>query len=114
MLFRSFRTASVPGTFLVEFIPALRHVPAWLPGAGFQTRLANWRAASTKMVDLPYEKAKAATAMVSIAHESTAKLLEMFPGAHVWPIEYWGNPVDARQRSATWPGRSGWHPGRKT
>ena len=65
----AFRTASVPGTFLVEFIPALRYVPAWFPGAGFQTRLANWLAASAKMVNLPYEKAKAAAAMVRIAHD---------------------------------------------
>lgn len=61
----AFRTASVPGAFLIEFMPALRYVPAWFPGAGFQTRLANWRAAADKMVELPYEKAKAAAAIVS-------------------------------------------------
>ncbi|KAI1794934.1 CyP450 monooxygenase [Ganoderma leucocontextum] len=59
----AFRTTSVPGAFLVEFVPVLRYVPAWFPGAGFQTRLVNWRAASARMVTLPYEKAKAAAAM---------------------------------------------------
>ncbi|TFK83547.1 cytochrome P450 [Polyporus arcularius HHB13444] len=48
-----------PGAFLVEYLPFLRHVPAWLPGAGFQTRLKRWRDASHAMVDLPFAQAKA-------------------------------------------------------
>ncbi len=48
-----------PGAFLVEYFPILRHVPAWLPGAGFQTRLKRWRDASHAMVDLPFAQAKA-------------------------------------------------------
>ena len=47
-----------PGAFLVEYFPFLRHVPAWLPGAGFQTRLKRWRDASHAMVDMPFAKAK--------------------------------------------------------
>ncbi|RPD62686.1 CyP450 monooxygenase [Lentinus tigrinus ALCF2SS1-7] len=48
-----------PGAFLVEYFPFLRHVPAWFPGAGFQTRLKKWRDASHAMVDLPFAQAKA-------------------------------------------------------
>lgn len=54
-----------PGAFLVEYLPFLRHVPAWIPGAGFQTRLKRWRDASHEMVDMPFEQAK--TAMVRLA-----------------------------------------------
>ena len=32
----------VPGKFMVEFFPWLRHVPAWMPGANFQRRFAEW------------------------------------------------------------------------
>ena len=53
----------VPGRFLVDLIPALQYVPAWIPGAGFQRTLARWRAASTKILDLPYIKRN--TAFVS-------------------------------------------------
>ena len=38
-----FHKAFVPGKYLVETLPFLRHVPAWLPGAGFQRDAAAWR-----------------------------------------------------------------------
>ncbi|EIW59412.1 CyP450 monooxygenase [Trametes versicolor FP-101664 SS1] len=49
-----------PGSFLVEYLPFLRYVPEWVPGAGFQKRLKRWRDASHTMVDLPFEEAKEA------------------------------------------------------
>ena len=58
-----------PGAFLVEYLPFLRYVPEWLPGAGFQKRLRRWRDASHTMVDLPFEEAK--MAMVSSAEALT-------------------------------------------
>ncbi|KAI0826821.1 CyP450 monooxygenase [Trametes gibbosa] len=53
-------TGLTPGTFLVEYLPFLRYVPGWLPGAGFQNKLTRWRDASHAMVDLPFEEAKIA------------------------------------------------------
>ncbi|KAI0667766.1 CyP450 monooxygenase [Trametes maxima] len=47
-----------PGAFLVEYLPFLRHIPQWVPGAGFQNKLTKWRDASHAMVDLPFEEAK--------------------------------------------------------
>ena len=41
-----------PGAFLVEYLPFLRHVPEWLPGAGFQKKLRRWRDASHEMVEM--------------------------------------------------------------
>ena len=34
--------AFTPGAFMVELLPWLRHVPAWVPGGGFQKTLARW------------------------------------------------------------------------
>ncbi|KAI1794923.1 cytochrome P450 [Ganoderma leucocontextum] len=48
-----------PGAFLVEYLPFLRHIPEWLPGAGFQKKLRRWRDASHEMVEMPFAQAKA-------------------------------------------------------
>ena len=37
--------AFVPGRFLIDALPLLRYVPAWMPGAGFQKKFAAWRTA---------------------------------------------------------------------
>ncbi|KAF4566385.1 hypothetical protein EYR36_011811 [Pleurotus pulmonarius] len=37
--FSSLNAATVPGTYLVDLFPVLKHIPSWLPGAGFK-RLA--------------------------------------------------------------------------
>ena len=50
--------AGVPGTFLVDTIPLLKHVPAWMPGAGFQRKAREWRKLARNMVELPYQAAK--------------------------------------------------------
>ena len=49
----------VPGRFLVEFLPFLRHIPPWFPGAKSQRLWAKWRAAGDKLKNLPFEYAKA-------------------------------------------------------
>ncbi len=48
--------AFVPGRFLVDLIPALRNLPSWVPGAGFQKQFAVWRDAAYLLKDLPFEK----------------------------------------------------------
>ena len=45
------REAFTPGRYLVEFMPFLRHVPAWVPGAGFQNDFAGWRNATQWVKD---------------------------------------------------------------
>ncbi|KAF7760416.1 hypothetical protein Agabi119p4_11092 [Agaricus bisporus var. burnettii] len=35
--------AGVPGTFLVETFPVMRHIPSWLPGVGWKRRALYWR-----------------------------------------------------------------------
>ena len=53
-----------PGSFLVEFLPWLQHVPAWFPGTGWQKKLQIWRGQADAMLDDPYNVAK--DAMVSV------------------------------------------------
>ena len=45
--------ALMQGSYLVEHIPILQHVPAWVPGAGFQRKFARWRRLATKLLKLP-------------------------------------------------------------
>ncbi|KAF5313822.1 hypothetical protein D9619_013035 [Psilocybe cf. subviscida] len=48
--------AGVPGSFLVDLIPALKHVPGWLPGAGFKEKAAYWAQVNHNVVDLPFNR----------------------------------------------------------
>lgn len=47
-----------PGRFLVNSIPALRHVPSWFPGAGFKRYLSAVAQIGLQAVNLPFEEAK--------------------------------------------------------
>ncbi|KAM5536769.1 hypothetical protein V8D89_009487 [Ganoderma adspersum] len=49
----------VPGRFLVEYLPFLRHVPPWCPGAASQRLWAKWMAAGDRLKNVPFEHAKA-------------------------------------------------------
>lgn len=47
-----------PGSFLVERLPFLRHVPSWVPGAGFQEILARSKAANHRLINEPFDQLK--------------------------------------------------------
>lgn len=49
-----FNAAGIPGSFLVDLIPALKHVPSWFPGAEFKRKAAHWAAVNQKVVELPF------------------------------------------------------------
>ncbi|KAJ6178530.1 hypothetical protein N7519_008991 [Penicillium mononematosum] len=49
-----FSKASTPGTWLVDIIPALKHVPSWLPGASFKRTAQEWRKNVTAVAEKPY------------------------------------------------------------
>ncbi|PPQ88179.1 hypothetical protein CVT25_005144 [Psilocybe cyanescens] len=38
----NFSKATAPGTFLVDFIPALKYMPRWMPGSGFLKTAEEW------------------------------------------------------------------------
>ncbi|KAF8209020.1 cytochrome P450 [Mycena galopus ATCC 62051] len=50
--------ASIPGRFCVDFIPALKYVPEWVPGTGFKRMAKEWRKRATDMMELPFAEAK--------------------------------------------------------
>ncbi|KAI1790108.1 cytochrome P450 [Ganoderma leucocontextum] len=52
----TFNEAFVPGAFLVETFPILKHIPAWFPGAGFKRTAAAWKDIAHNMRDAPFEK----------------------------------------------------------
>ncbi|KAG6875967.1 hypothetical protein C0992_001649 [Termitomyces sp. T32_za158] len=45
---------TIPGAFLVEFIPLLKYIPAWMPGAGFKRKARMWRDYTTQVVEKPF------------------------------------------------------------
>jgi hypothetical protein len=67
--------AAVPGAFLVDLFPSrtvlycyrylvvsnislVKHVPEWMPGAGFKTKAKEWRKLSQAMINVPYDMVK--------------------------------------------------------
>jgi hypothetical protein len=46
--------AGIPGSFLVDLIPALKYVPSWFPGAGFKKKAAYYAKVNQKVVELPF------------------------------------------------------------
>ncbi|KAF7328135.1 Cytochrome P450 [Mycena venus] len=52
------RSAAVPGKFLVDIIPALKHIPNWFPGATFKRQAADWKRQVQNMVEAPFQFAK--------------------------------------------------------
>ncbi|KAJ2932180.1 hypothetical protein H1R20_g4896, partial [Candolleomyces eurysporus] len=53
-----FSDAVIPGKFLVSSIPALRYIPSWFPGAGFQKTFKELAQLSFKTLYPPFEEAK--------------------------------------------------------
>lgn len=48
--------ATVPGTFLVDAFPSLKHVPDWMPGAGFKRIAKEWRKLQHQVVHGLYDR----------------------------------------------------------
>ncbi|KAJ7493151.1 cytochrome P450 [Mycena galericulata] len=49
-----FYEATKPGAWLVDILPWLKHVPSWMPGAGFKRVGAKYRQTNVDQTDLPY------------------------------------------------------------
>ncbi|KAF5360644.1 hypothetical protein D9756_005134 [Leucocoprinus leucothites] len=46
---------AAPGKFLVNIVPSLKHVPEWMPGAGFKQVAKEVRANLLKLIEEPFE-----------------------------------------------------------
>ena len=53
----------VPGKFLVDVFPMMKHIPSWFPGATFRKKATMWKTYMRDMLDSPYQDVK--TALVS-------------------------------------------------
>ncbi|KAJ3533125.1 hypothetical protein NMY22_g7461 [Coprinellus aureogranulatus] len=49
---------TVPGKYLVGTFPFLRHIPEWVPGAGFQREFRELKELNKEVVDTPFDDAK--------------------------------------------------------
>lgn len=50
--------STYPGAFLVDYFPLLKHVPEWLPGAGFKTKARIWRESVMWTLHVPWDLVK--------------------------------------------------------
>ncbi|KAL4923087.1 cytochrome P450 [Aspergillus undulatus] len=68
--------ALVPGTWLVDAVPILRHVPAWFPGAGFRlTAQLLWQDLQS-MADVPFRFVQEQINVHSVQGSYVANLLK--------------------------------------
>ncbi|KAF9479115.1 cytochrome P450 [Pholiota conissans] len=47
--------AGIPGTFLVDFVPLLKYVPSWFPGATFKRKADRWNKINKEVYRKPFE-----------------------------------------------------------
>lgn len=77
----------VPGKFLVEILPFLRHIPPWFPGATSQRLWAKWMAAGDRLKNVPFEHAK-----VKLVCHSVIPVLDGAQIVHFPPLSgQWGS-----------------------
>jgi hypothetical protein len=50
--------AALFGTYLVDYIPMLKYVPSWMPGASFRHKAREWRSLSRAMLESQYDIVK--------------------------------------------------------
>jgi len=50
--------AIMPGAFFVNYLPALKYVPDWMPFAGFKRKAKEWRKLTMRMFEVPFATAK--------------------------------------------------------
>ena len=54
---------------MVDFLPFLRYVPTWFPGATSQRLWAKWQAAAERLTDITYEHVRAALVSLLVVVE---------------------------------------------
>ncbi|KZP16288.1 cytochrome P450 [Athelia psychrophila] len=54
----SVATAFMPGAFLVNTLPILKHIPSWFPGAGFKQKAKEWTRYADETLEAPFKAFK--------------------------------------------------------
>ncbi|KAJ7146860.1 cytochrome P450, partial [Mycena epipterygia] len=63
---------TIPGRFLVNSVPLLKHVPEWFPGAGFKRKAKEWKQVGRALQDVPFVEASG-----TASHSFTADGLQI-------------------------------------
>ncbi|EMD42231.1 hypothetical protein CERSUDRAFT_110763 [Gelatoporia subvermispora B] len=50
--------AGIFGTYIVDYLPILKYIPTWFPGAKFKRLAAEWRTLNQEMVNKPFDMVK--------------------------------------------------------
>ncbi|KAF7331139.1 hypothetical protein MSAN_02443500 [Mycena sanguinolenta] len=74
----SISIASMPGTFLVDSIPALKYVPTWIPGAEFKRKAIEWKKIGQDLLQLPFIETKKNIATGTARTSFTSLNLRLF------------------------------------
>ncbi|KAL0954893.1 hypothetical protein HGRIS_003826 [Hohenbuehelia grisea] len=64
-----------PGKYLVDIFPALKHIPVWMPGAGFRKTGIYFAALNEKLVKAPFEAAEASIAKGEMVESIVADMV---------------------------------------
>ncbi|GLB38676.1 putative cytochrome P450 family protein [Lyophyllum shimeji] len=73
--------AGVPGAFLVDTLPILKHVPSCMPFAGFKRKAKEWRKLALALVNVPFETAKRNISNGDFTPSFTSQSLEITDNA---------------------------------
>ncbi|PCH43947.1 cytochrome P450 [Wolfiporia cocos MD-104 SS10] len=73
---RGTSAAGGPAATLVDFIPILRHIPAWMPGAGFKRKANEVRSLVRDVHEIPFGFVQRAMAMGTAKPSFLSSLLE--------------------------------------
>ncbi|KAF9044364.1 putative CyP450 monooxygenase [Panaeolus papilionaceus] len=71
--------AGVPGSFLVDYLPILKHVPGWFPGASFQKLASRGRQVVYDLTVTPFNEVKEAMKAGSAGSSATASMINNLP-----------------------------------
>ncbi|KAK7986992.1 cytochrome P450 [Apiospora saccharicola] len=78
-----FSKAMIPGAWLVDMVPMLRHFPEWLPGMSFKQTAREWKATLIDLVERPsglvrkqLAEGRNATSVLSQAYEKSPNMSE--------------------------------------
>ncbi|GJJ11057.1 hypothetical protein Clacol_005288 [Clathrus columnatus] len=80
--------AGIPGTYLVDIFPILKHIPSWLPGAKFRRELNQLGTQVTEMLNKPVEIAKASLKNGDARPSVISALIENFENDSDRPADY--------------------------
>ncbi|KAF9889863.1 hypothetical protein FE257_006953 [Aspergillus nanangensis] len=87
-----FGVAVAPGAWVVDYIPILRHLPSWFPGAGFKQIAEGFKKTVVTLSDQPYQWVKQRVAQNDFEPSLLSGLLEtsnFVPGSEEERVTKW-------------------------